>query len=141
MFQGTITCDTTEHVITIVPTKSTNRGVLFRLAQHAGMVDADDLSGVPFYLTITDITSLPATQEQKGKKKTVESGVYVNIPGRMRLTIEHANRVWSTTELPAGQFGNVELISGDLFNKHYTTRMQLNPVDGGVERLDAEQPK
>ena len=46
-----------------------------------------------------------------------------------------------TSEQPAPQFGNVELLSGELFNKHYTTHLWLNPITGGVERLESEQPK
>lgn len=141
LFQGVTQRDTTEHVITIVPTKSTERGVLFRMSQRSGIVDKDDLSGEPYYLTITDNTALPGSEEQKGKKKLVETGIYVNIPGKMRITLEHDEQVVSTTEMPAGQFGYVELLSGELFNKHYTTRLWLDPVGGGVDRLEAEQPK
>ena len=141
LFQGITERDTTEHIITIVPTKSTNRRVLFRLSQVRGLVDIDDLSGEPFYVSIEDITNLPATQQTKGKKKLVETGIYVNVPGRMLVSIEHKEQTISATELPAPQFGNVELLSGDLFNKHYTTHLWLNPVSGGVDRLEAEQPK
>lgn len=141
LFQGVTERDTTEHVITIAPTKSTNRGVLFRLSQFQGFVDADDLSGEPYYVSISDVTALPASQEEKSKRKLVESGIYVNVPGRMRVVIEHDDRVLSTTEMLAGQFGYVELLSGDLFNKHYTTHLWLDPVGGNVDRLEAEQPK
>ena len=35
----------------------------------------------------------------------------------------------------------MELLSGDLFNKHYGTRIWLNPVTGSIDKLEAEQPK
>jgi hypothetical protein len=44
-------------------------------------------------------------------------------------------------ELPAGQFGNIELLSGALFNKRYATHIWMNPISGAVDRLEAEQPK
>ena len=142
LFQGYIDRDTTEHIITLIPTKSINRSVLFRLSERAGLVDADDLRGKPYYVSISDITSLPTNPDAKAKKrKLVDTGIYVNVPGRMRITIEHDERVLSTTEMEAGQFGNVELVSGDLFNKHYTTRLWLDPVSGAVNRLEGEQPK
>jgi hypothetical protein len=47
----------------------------------------------------------------------------------------------NTEDFPSAQFGNVELLSGELFNKHYGTRLWLNAVTGGIDRLDAEQPK
>ena len=75
------------------------------------------------------------------KKKGYEAGVYVNVPGRMRVTLYQGIEAIQTSEQPAAQFGNVELLSGELFNKRYTTHLWLNSLTGGVERLEAEQPK
>ena len=75
------------------------------------------------------------------KKQKQEQGVYVNVPGKMKATIFNTSENLITTEFPAAQFGNVELLSGVLFNKRYTTRLWLNPVTGAVDRLEAEQPK
>ena len=38
------------------------------------------------------------------------------------------------------QFGRVEHLGGELFNKRYTTKVLLSPTTGGILRLDAEQP-
>ena len=65
----------------------------------------------------------------------------MNIPGRLRSTVSNAKEALVTAEFPAGQFGNVELLSGALFNKRYTTRLWLHPLSGAVEKLEAEQPK
>ena len=143
LFQGTIERDTTEHVITIVPDGPLQRQVLFRLSQKLGIVDADDYSGAPFYITIEDLQSVPPVDEEaaKAKKKQYEAGIYVNIPGRMRSIIYQGVDVLHTQEHPAPQFGHVELLSGELFNKHYDTHLWLNPVTGAVDRLEAEEPK
>lgn len=145
MFRGTYDCDTTEHSLTVCPDGSFDRQLLFRLSQVNGLVDADDLSGAPYYLSVEDMHSIPTTVDEeaaaKAKKKTYEAGVYVNVPGRMRITLYQGIEAVLNTELPAAQFGNVELLSGELFNKHYTTHLWLNPTTGGVERLEAEQPK
>ena len=68
-------------------------------------------------------------------------GIYVNIPGRLRSTISDVQKTIITSDFPAGQFGNTELLSGALFNKRYTTHLLLHPLSGAVEKLDAEQPK
>ena len=142
LFQGVTECDTTEHVVVMAPEGSTTRQPLFRLSQRRGLVDKDDLSGEPFYISVDDITALPAADEGKGKKhKTVETGIYVNVPGKMRVTIFHGAQQLQVVEMPAAQFGHVELLSGELFNKRYTTRLWLSPVSGAVDRLEAEQPK
>ena len=144
LFEGTTTVDTTEYVLTFLPQKPVSREVLFRLSQEMGMVDADDLSGEPFYITIEDISQLPPTDEEaaaKTKKKVYESGIYVNIPGRMRSTILQGIDQAAQAEFPAAQFGNVELLSADLFNKRYTTQLWISPTTGAVERLQADVEK
>lgn len=145
MFKGTYDCDTTEHSVTVCPDGSFNRQLLFRLSQAYGLVDADDLSGSPYYISVEDMQSIPTTVDEKAaakaKKKAYEAGVYVNVPGRMRVTLYQGIDAVLSAELPAAQFGNVELLSGELFNKRYTTHLWLNPLTGGVERLEAEQPK
>jgi hypothetical protein len=144
LFQGTTVRDTSEYVINFVPEGPVKRQHLFRLSQQLGLVDADDLSGAPYYISIEDLDAVPATDldaAAKTKKKEYESGVYVNVPGRMRSTIYAGIDQVDQKELPAAQFGNVELLSADLFNKHYTTRLWVSPVTGAVERLDAEMKK
>ncbi len=141
LFDGVTTRDTTEYILTFVPQKPVSREVLFRLSEELGMVDADDLSGEPFYITIEDVSQLPPTDEEaaaKTKKKVYESGIYVNIPGRMRSTIHQGIDQIGQAEFPAAQFGNVELLSADLFNKHYTTQLWISPITGAVERLQAD---
>ncbi len=68
-------------------------------------------------------------------------GIYVNIPGRLRSSVSDARETLVTAEFPAGQFGNIELLSGALFNKRYTTHLWLHPLSGAVEKLEAELPK
>ena len=144
MFKGTYECDTTEHSLVICPDGPFQRQLLFRLSQINGLVDTDDLSGAPYYVSVEDLNTVPPIDEEaaaKAKKKIYEAGVYVNVPGKMRVTLYQGINSIITSEQPAPQFGNVELLSGELFNKHYTTHLWLNPITGGVERLDSEQPK
>lgn len=142
LFTGTTVNDTTEHTITIVPDKDIDRQILFRFSQKLGLVDQDDLAGTPYYITIKDLKTMPAPEPVDPKKKSKQvPGIYVNIPGRLRSTISDAKETLVTAEFPAGQFGNVELLSGALFNKRYTTRLWLHPLSGAVEKLEADQPK
>ena len=63
LFTGTTVCDTTEEVIIICPDGEIEQQVGFRLSQELGLVDADDLSGVPYYVKVEDLTTMPATDE------------------------------------------------------------------------------
>jgi hypothetical protein len=119
-----------------------NRELLFRFSSKLGIVDDDDLSGVPYYISIENLKTVPEAEPTDPKKKLKQvPGIYVNVPGKMRSRVSNASETLISSEFTAGQFGNVELLSGALFNKRYTTRLWLNPLSGSVEKLDAEQPK
>ena len=145
LFAGTISRDTTERTFIFCPAKPTESQVLFRFSQLQGLVDADDLSGVPYYINVEDLKTVPSlvvdAAVAKKKQKPSEKGIYVNVPSKMRITILQGNDLVDTAEHPAPQFGHVELLSDQLFNKRYTTHLLLNPVSGAVDKLEAELPK
>ena len=142
MFTGVTTSDTTTHTMTYMVNGVAKRDVIFRLSPDYGLVDNDDLSGTPYYINIEDLKTVaePVPADPKKAVKPQLSGIYVNIPGRMRSTIFDAKAQIVANEFPAPQFGNVELLSGALFNKRYTSRLLLNPLTGAVEKLEAELP-
>ena len=143
MFAGVTTCDTTDYFILVFPETIKERRVLFRLSQLDGLVDPDDLSGTPYYIIIDNLNTVAPVDEvaaAKTKKKQYEAGVYVNVPGRLRSTILQGIDPLLSQEFPAPQFGNVELLSADLFNKRYTTHLWVNALTGAVDRLEAELP-
>ena len=87
LFTGVTTSDTTTHTITYLVNKPVKRDVLFRFSSDFGLVDSDDLSGTPYYIYIEDLKTVaePAPVDPKKTVKPQQSGVYVNIPGKMRL--------------------------------------------------------
>ena len=142
LFTGITVCDTTEQMLTVIPDKDTIRDILFRFSKRLGVVEKDNLAGVPYYIYIENLKTVPPADNTNPKKKAKqESGIYVNIPGKLRSIISDATQQLVTDDFSAGQFGNVELLSGALFNKKYTTHLRLHPLSGAVEKLDAEQPK
>ncbi len=133
-----------DHVFTfdLVPDSTMTHHEVFRFSRHLGMVDADDPVGTPFYLTITDLHTLPEeTLDPKAAKKMAEAQDlrYCN-PGTARITLTDETRTYLVTELPLAQLGRVEHLGGDLFNKKFSTRVRLSPTTGGIERLDLSQP-
>ena len=143
LFTGITVSDTTTHTLTYVVNKPIKRDVLFRFSSDYGLVDNDDLSGTPYYIYIEDLKTVaePVPVDPKKAAKPQQSGIYVNIPGKMRSSIFDTKAQIVTNECPAPHFGNVELLSGALFNKRYTSRLLLHPLTGAVEKLEAEQPK
>ena len=142
LFTGTLIKDTVEQVFTIIPENSINHEILFRFSKRLGLVDKDDFAGVPYYIDIENLRTVPQPESVDPKKKLKPVyGIFVNVPGRLRSSVSDNQAVLISNDFPAGQFGNVELLSGALFNKHYTTHLWLNPISGAIERLDAEQPR
>ena len=140
LFSGITVKDTTEQVLTIMPDKEIERELLFRFSKKLGLVDKDDLAGEPYYIRVANLHAVPMPEANEKKKKQ-EPGLYINVPGKMKVTIYDAIEPMTVVELPAGQFGNIELLSGALFNKRYATHIWMNPISGAVDRLEAEQPK
>ena len=142
LFVGTYERDTIQKTFTVIPSANVTHETLFRFSQKLGLVDSDDLAGVPYYIHIENLKTIPlaAPADPKKKQKPVD-GIFVNIPGRLRSVVSDSQGAIVANEFPAGQFGNVELLSGALFNKRYTTRLRLNPLSGAIEHLDAELPR
>ena len=86
LFTGIITKDTTEHIFTIIPEKDFSKQILFRLSQKLGIVDSDDLAGAPYYIDIKDLNILPAKEPVPANKKVEKNGVFVNVPGKIRMS-------------------------------------------------------
>ncbi len=136
LFRGTQ--QTSKEVFTLhfVPTKETDREVLFRFSSRLGLVDADDLAGEPVYVSVKRTESLPEAvpNEQTAKKKEkMERGVYYNVPARTKVTLFSAQKKFIETEIPMGQFGSVEILSNTLFDKKATTRVTFFQSTGGTK--------
>lgn len=143
LFKGTSSKETHVFTFDLVPEKELQRQVLFRFSKHLGLVEQDNLAGEPFYISLKDLKSLPAevvVEEKKGKKKEVLDVRYT-LPGMASLKIFSAERELLSLNLPLAQFGRVEHLGGELFNKKYTTHILFSPETGGIVKLDAEQPE
>ena len=142
VFAGTTVKDTTETIITYVPTKAVERDVLFRFSRHYGMADKDDLGGAPYYISVEDLHSIPTMQASidRGKVKD-NAGVYVNLPGKVKISVAQEANLRAVIELYMAQFGKTEPLSGELFGKKQFTQMVMNPITGTIESVKTENVK
>ena len=113
--------------------KEVERDVVFRLSKRLGIVDNDDLSGVPFYLSLKNLH--PANYNAPEDKK--QEGYFVNVPGMARLTLYQEDQQLASFDIPVAQFGFVELRDGSIF-KRYLTHMQLHPATGAVVKMHSD---
>jgi len=140
LFDGITETDTIEKIITFIPSKEAGKQVLFRFSSKLGLTDADDLAGKPYYIEVEDLHVKPVikTTIEDVKKDKEDSGICVNLPGKVRATLYRGTGVWAAYELYAAQYGTVEALNGNMFSKKFTTKLVLNPVTGNVESISTE---
>ncbi len=140
MFTGVTTRDTVEHTVTFVPEKETAEFTAFRFSHKFGLTTADDYSGAPYKVTVTDeniMPDLPADANAARKEKD-DFQLGVCLPGKIRLTLSNDGNTVATFDTFAAQFGRVEMLNGALFGKKITSHLLLDPVTGCVVKLRTE---
>lgn len=141
LFTGTTEVDTVEQFIYFVPQKEVRNAVLFRFSKKLGLVDNDDLAGVPYYINIADehiVQPLKEAMPESEKKHKEDIGLNVNMPGRITVQLVHEGKALKTYHILAAQFGKVESLSAELFGKKMMTFITLNPINGNVESIKTE---
>lgn len=138
LFKGRKKTTLSTHELTFIPEEE-KEVLLFRFSQKLGVVDVDDLSGTPVFISLTPQGALPARQDDPSvekKKAKMEKGIYYNVPVREHVRIYDVRHTYCETEQAMGQFGSVEVLSDMLFNKNVTTSVTFYPETGGVEKLE-----
>ena len=115
--------------------------LLCRFSRRLGLVDDDDLSGEPVWITIKPLGALPQPEPEsdatkKRSKTKTEQGVYVNVPQRTQVTISTATQTLLTKEVYICQLGVTEVLSDALFNKKMQTRVTLHQQTGNVKDIE-----
>ena len=136
LFKGTQETSTIVRSLSVIPSEVTEKMLLCRFSQKLGLVNSDDLSGEPIYLSIENMETLPAVVEDEAtdrKLAKVDKGVFYNVPARMKATVFSAQQTFTSLETPMGQFGNVLMLSNTLFDKKTTTKVTFFQQSGGVK--------
>ena len=138
LFTGVTVKDTTWTNIDFVPTQE-GRQVLFRLSKWLGLVDADDLSGEPYMISVTDNHTVAAPQPTADNKKEDKNDIGLRVcqPSKIQVAVTHGQQVVVNGELLAPQFGTIESLSGELFGKKQSAKLILDPLTGGVKSIQA----
>ena len=139
VFAGTTRKDTTLATLYFVPRNETERELLFRFSKYFGLVDADDLSGTPYYIGIAKTKAVDNDADPGAEKKDKNDiGLRVNIPAKMEATIFAANKSQLARKVfTAPQFGKVEALSGELFGKKQSSKLILDPLNGSILSIEA----
>ncbi len=141
MFIGTEQHSTDVRTFTYTPGDEVHRYVLARISAIDGIVDADDLSGDPIYLSV-DITQqgkLPTNE--KGEPKTMpKDGIAYCIPGSATLKIDYRGRNFWDGSFDAAQYGVVYGLDHKMFSdKKEPAYAIFDPVTGNIIELGSKQ--
>lgn len=143
LFEGNTSIDSTEMVITVCPDREVDKRVLFRFSDAFGMVDADDLSGEPYYISVSDLHQTPEdtrTEKEKQKQKD-ETGLFVNVPGRAHITVFKNEKPVLESDLSYPQFGRTDNLSVALFSKKVETSYKVSTITGSTIDFKSEEKK
>lgn len=142
LFTGSVRKETRIYVYDVLPQKKADKVYLCNFSQYLGFVDADDPAGTPIYYGVDPLSSLAADATSvDGKSKKEPEDLRYIVPNRVAFKVFDDHATLASGVYPMAQFGKVEHLGGDLFNKRYETRVWLSPTTGGVMKIEGEQPR
>lgn len=138
LFEGVTVCDTMVVDLMYMPEKEVESEVAFRFSKYEGVVAADNLSGEPYYVTIKDTHTIPERITEVGKKAPKdETGLWVCLPGKIRMTLATIREEVESIDFSAAQFGEVENLNEPLFSKKVNTSIVMHPYNGAINKIDS----
>ncbi|MBE6288062.1 MAG: DUF4831 family protein [Mediterranea massiliensis] len=143
LFTGATQSESQIHTIRIEP-KEMKDEVVFRFSKKMGILDKDDLAGVPTYISITDMkipTVTPLEGSETTTKKKELDGIAYNVPGRAHIILTKDNKVIFEDERPVSQFGTTEYLANVLFNKNSTIQVLFDTTTGGLIKVERNEEK
>lgn len=155
LFQGTTESEVHTFVLDYTPPATDVKGeILFRFSKKIGLVENDNLAGAPYYIDITDLKTLPAPVEAEPvvekkklfdfsflKPQTENVDLRYRLPGTARIKVYDMENTLTQIEVPLAQFGRIENVKADLFNKKLQTSVLLSPITGALVRIDMIEPE
>lgn len=108
LFAGSVRKKTSVYKLKMIPDKQLSDEVFFRLSATRGVISKDDLSGEPYFISIS--SEKIQKKEKDPKNKEINTGLYTVLPAMTTITIGNGVEqiLHETIQLP--QFGELVLI-------------------------------
>lgn len=139
MFAGTTQTYTRVTTLTYTPGTTESREILARVSPTEGIVPADDLSGAPIYISLTNIAKAEMPVTEKGEpKRFPKGGLAYTIPGTASVTLTYDGATITHKDLTLAQLGVVFGINPALFSdKKAPAYATFDPTTGAITALGA----
>ena len=138
LFVGTSQTQEGHASFEIEPQSDITKEVLFRFSKYGGVVDPDDLSGVPVYINVAAIEPIipPVTVDPKRKEKISQSIVYA-IPVKSTVEVFYGTQKMYGEEILIAQFGEKEMLATSLFeDKKAPVKIYFYPNTGAIKKIE-----
>lgn len=141
MFVGYQVEQESVHTLEYIPTdKNAERELLCRFSVADGIVPADDLSGEPIYLSLTNKTPLHTEilteKEAKAVAEKFSKGIVYNIPSTAELQIELNRKTLLKKEIDVVQFGSQDVLTNKMFdNNKQPIKVIFYPDLGAIKQI------
>jgi len=117
----------------IIPAQEVKNEVLFRLSTENGVVSRDDLSGQPYYLSVSDVTN---KNSAGSVDRSSDNGLYYRLPGQAVVTLsDPLGNVIFRKSLTLDQFGSVQALPATIFNKN-NLKVRFDPATGALLSIE-----
>ena len=137
MFAGTKQTYTRVTTLTYTPGTAESREIFPGVPPPEGIVPADDLSGAPIYISLSDIGKAELPVTEKGEpKRFPKGGLAYTIPGTASVTLTYNGATIAYKDLTLAQLGVVFGINPALFtDKKAPAYATFDPATGAITAL------
>ena len=124
------------HAVRYVPEESVEKEVVCRLSAHNGIVDKNDLSGEPLYLTLVakKQTLLPAGIADKNTP--LLSQIHYNLPGEAQVVLTFKGKQMAEQNVAVAQYGVAIPLAQDLFTGKSTPIITISEDTGNILSIE-----
>jgi hypothetical protein len=136
LFTGTSSTEKRSASFELEPQSDIAKEVLFRFSKYKGVVDTDDLSGIPVYINVTALDPIvPSIPDPIRKGKETLSIVY-NIPVRSSVEVYYGTEEMYREEIPIAQFGDKQILATSFFDdKKAPVQVFFYPNTGAIKQI------
>lgn len=137
LFTGILTKETSHYEVSITPYDNLDKEVLFRFSNLMGIVDADDLGGVPVYMNLKATERAPVLDPKEAEKKEKSmKGIIYNVPGKASIEISMNKKTLYKGEAQITQFGSREGLAPVMFeDKKAPVKVYFYPETGAIKQI------
>ena len=120
------------HAVRYVPRESVEKEVVCRLSAHNGIVDKNDLSGEPLYLTLVAKKQTLLPSGIADKNTPLLSQIHYNLPGEAQVALTFKGKQMAEQNVAVAQYGVAIPLAQDLFTGKATPTIKISAETGNI---------